>query len=97
MTSYIGQTKKLTATFTGVSGAAVNPTGITLKIGRQSGATFTLLETKTIADLTYVSTGIYTYLYTPTSGGRYWYEFTSTGTPPTSATRGWFEVADAIF
>lgn len=95
--SAIGQTKKLQCIFTDVDGDLVDPASITLKIGIEDGNTVTLLETKAIGDLTKTSTGVFYTFYTPTQAGRFHFEFSTGGTPPTVVSSGTFDVSVAVF
>ena len=95
--SAIGQTKKLQCMFTDINGTLVDPASITLKIGIEDGSDVTLLETKAIGDLTKSSTGVFYYFYTPAQAGRYRFEFSTGGTPPTVVSSGTFDVSVAVF
>ena len=95
--SAIGQTKKLQCIFTDIDGDLVDPASITLKIGIEDGSDVTLLETKAIGDLTKSSTGVFYYFYTPAQAGRYRFEFSTGGTPPTVVSSGTFDVSVAVF
>ena len=73
------QGKKLTATFTDISGAAVNPGTIELNIFREWEGNTELVETKIKGDMTSPATGTWYYVFTPGDNGpgRYTARFTT--------------------
>ena len=77
----IGDTRRLQATFTDVSGTATNPTTIALVIKAPDGTK----TTKDINDLTNDGTGIYFYDHAFTTAGRHIINWTATGAVITAA------------
>ena len=81
----IGGAATLSTTIT-VGGLATDPSTLQLVVTKPDGTT----DTFTLADLTHVSTGKYSYVYVPATAGLYWYVWTSTN--PDSASQGSFTV-----
>lgn len=82
MTIYVGHTQKVGLYFTDDDGAPADPDDFTLEIGIQSPYNaWTLVESKSKADCTRLSAGVYLYLFTPISGGRHQVFAVTTGLP----------------
>lgn len=79
----IGDTRRLTATFTNLAGAATDPTTVTFKVKVPDG-TITTYIYGTHAELAKSATGVYYVDYSITQAGRYSYRFEGTGTVATA-------------
>jgi hypothetical protein len=75
---YPGDAITLQATFTNLSGVNADPTTVALKVEDPGG----VVTTYTYADLdiTKAATGVFQYVLSVTLEGRYWYQWTGTGT-----------------
>ena len=89
----IGDQVRITGTFTNVSGAAADPTGVTIYVRRRNGPVTTYIYPATI---TKSSTGVFYADYTITDEGVYDYRIVGTGAVVT-ASEGTFGVSDSAF
>ena len=79
MADYIvGDAVTLGATFADSAGTATDPTAVTLQV--KDGAGTTTLYTYSLAEITKVSTGVYSKALSLTSSGWWYYEWQGTGT-----------------
>ena len=79
MADYIvGDAVTLGATFTNSAGTATDPTAVTLEVKDPSGTTTTY--TYSLAEITKVSTGVYSKAISLTASGWWYYEWQGTGT-----------------
>ena len=98
--SFSGTTKSLTFTFISSAGVNVNPSAMTLSIGRWSG---TAQQGTTITaqkvDMTALATGIWVYHYTPTALGTFKYQLHTLepSNYPTVTMINEFEVASGLY
>lgn len=65
------QTRRFQFAFYNASGALANPTGAVVQVVRAARAGVEVVDTLALADLTAVSTGIYTLAFTPNASGKY--------------------------
>ena len=79
----IGDTRRLTATFTDIAGVATDPSTVTFKIKRPDGTATTYVY-GTDAQPVKASTGVYYVDYAITLAGRHAYRFEGTGAVATA-------------
>lgn len=79
----IGDTRRLTATFTNLAGTETDPSTVTFKIKLPDG-TVTTYVYGTDAELVRSGAGVYYVDYSITQAGRYSYRFEGTGTVATA-------------
>lgn len=65
------QTRRFQLAFYNASGALANPTGAVVRVVRVVRTGVEIVQTLDLADLTAVSTGIYTLAFTPGASGKY--------------------------
>lgn len=90
----VGDARTLRATFTS-SGVPVDPTTITVKIMAPSGT----ISTYTFAggDITKVQTGVYDYVLSITSSGKWKYKWFGTGTAQAASEDRTIDVQETMF
>ena len=79
----VGDTRRLTATFTNLAGAATDPTGVTFSIKKPDGSSTNYIY-GTDGQLVKSGTGIYYVDFSITLPGRHSYRFAGTGTVATA-------------
>lgn len=90
----VGQLVRCIGTFTDTTDEKHNPTAVSVKVVNPSGTSTTYVY-GTDAALVNDSTGIYHIDISPTTEGRWWYQFAATGTGQT-AEKNYFEVEAAL-
>jgi len=78
----IGDTVRLTGTFTNTAGAATDPTAIVMTLKLPDNTLIT--KTYALAELTKSATGVYYYDYLITKAGDHYYRFAGTGAVATA-------------
>lgn len=74
----VGDSVTLQATFTSLAGVNTDPTTVSLKVKDPGGTTTTY--TYAGLEITKAATGVFQYVLSITTAGRYWYKWFGTGT-----------------